>query len=155
VKSADGEIIAGKWHSIVIVGSRQTLESRIYIDGTDTTSEQQPFYSFSANASDRPLNIGRTNHSSPIDTLDGQISSFAIWDRSVSPSEVQELTADPLAPFRQRKSVPYALTLEEETPDSVITRLGLTATPFKSYTITDKGVVVEDANGRHFLMFVF
>ena len=40
-------------------------------------------------------------------------------------------------------------------PDLVITRLGLMATPFKTFTVTDKGIVVEDANGKRFLMFVF
>jgi hypothetical protein len=40
-------------------------------------------------------------------------------------------------------------------PDLVITRLGLMATPFKTFTVTDKGIVVEDANGKQFLMFVF
>jgi hypothetical protein len=89
--------------------------------------------------------------------LDEDFSGNAIllYDRWLTRQELDALNADPLAPFRQRKSVPYVLTFEEETPDSVITRLGLTATPFKSYTITDKGVVVEDANGRHFLMFIF
>jgi len=112
-QSESGSINALQWHSVVIVGNSETLECRILVDGVDTTSFVYPFSGFATGDSTRSLNIGRTNHSSTIDPLDGQIASFAIWDKSLGSTSVKRLSADPLAPFRQRRYAPVSLPTEE------------------------------------------
>ena len=54
----------------------------------------------------------------------GTLHSLCMYDRALSYDEVLKFDADPLAPFRQRKSVPYTLTstppVEEETTGGLI-----------------------------------
>ena len=112
-QSESGSINALQWHSVVIVGDSENFACRIHVDGVDTTSFVTPFSGFATGDSTRSLNIGRSNLSSTIDPLDGQIASFAIWDKSLGSTSVKRLSADPLAPFRQRRYAPFSLTTEE------------------------------------------
>jgi hypothetical protein len=56
----------------------------------------------------------------------GDFSSVLYHDRALSPKEIQDLNADPLAPFRQRRYAPVSLQTEEpptETANSGLIRL--------------------------------
>ena len=42
--------------------------------------------------------------------FDGKMSSCFFWDRCLSDPEIKQLYVDPLAPFRQRRSIPFGIT---------------------------------------------
>ena len=42
--------------------------------------------------------------------LNGQVDSVYLHDRVLSPQEIKQLYVDPLAPFRQRRSIPFGIT---------------------------------------------
>jgi len=42
--------------------------------------------------------------------IDGQYGSVFQYNRALSPNEIKQLYVDPLAPFRQRRSIPFGIT---------------------------------------------
>ena len=110
VKSATGKIAAGQWHTAIVVGYPIGNSAKVFIDGIESTVIVNSHSGYSTGNSSRTLNIGRTNYTSNADNMIGQFTQFAIWDRPLGESEIQTITADPLAPFRQRRSIPFGVT---------------------------------------------
>jgi hypothetical protein len=80
-----------------------------FVDGSKVSSN--------ATASD-PANSntdGKLGHyaSNTSSEWGGGIIAAMAYDRALSPNEIKQLYADPLAPFRQRRYAPFSLTTEE------------------------------------------
>ena len=90
-----------------IVWRKKGTNSTLWLNGNlddETTLGSKNEYS-------SPLVIGQRNLSavSP-GYFNGPISSVYIFDRGLSPNEIKQLYVDPLAPFRQRRSIPFGIT---------------------------------------------
>jgi hypothetical protein len=72
---------------------------------------QGPFAYNYWNASPTQLTFGAYGTSvSNSQWFEGGLSNISIYDRALSPNEIKQLYVDPLAPFRQRRSIPFGIT---------------------------------------------
>lgn len=56
------------------------------------------------------LQIGKQDVASFERPWKGEIGFTSVYDRALSPNEIKQLYVDPLAPFRQRRSIPFGIT---------------------------------------------
>ena len=80
-------VSANEWHNIVI--NWESTSYKIYLDGVALTTTSGSNAHVSLNTSTNYVSIGgRDNGSTAPIALDGKISSFAVWQRSLTSSEI-------------------------------------------------------------------
>jgi len=96
-----------KWSHVCGVwdGSTSATGIKVYINGqrADTTSVTSGTVN-SLKYSNEPMTIARVRFLSAPYLFQGRIAHTSIYNRALSPQEIQELYVDSLAPFRRKKS---------------------------------------------------
>lgn len=102
---SDNALNLNEWH---LIGLRRKNTGA---NGTDviTNLTKNTSYTLATNITSTANVFGRISEVNSYH-LDGQIASFQMWGRALSDAEIKQLYVDPLAPFRQRRSIPFGIT---------------------------------------------
>jgi hypothetical protein len=100
-----GSVTSNRWYHIVVTGDG--TNSKIYKDGIRQLTFTQD--KTLADLSDGGLLIG-DDISWTNEPLNGQVANALLYKRALTEREILDLHADPLAPFRQRRSIPFGVT---------------------------------------------
>ena len=108
-----GEVINdGEWHHLVFVRDESLNENSIYVDGVRTHFDN---YDYTAGfASSVPLNIGYLNLSDHY-RYKGDLDEVALYDRALTPSEIQQHYVNGLGGIGSCDVGPRFTSLELET----------------------------------------
>ena len=112
-RTATGVITAG-WQMVSFSWNNDSDELEIFRNGIrvdDTDSSSGGSWS-GRQESSIPTTIGAQNiDNSPDALFVGDIGPMILHGRILAPAEIRTLHADPLAPFRQRRSIPFGVTI--------------------------------------------
>jgi hypothetical protein len=120
VRETTGTLLVSVDEWQTIAGTQDGISGgpRTYINGTETgNAVVSPIVelnadgwlsSGSSNVND--ITLGYYGRTSPRAEFDGIIGVVLQYNRALSPSEIKYLHVDPLAPFRQRRSIPFGIT---------------------------------------------
>jgi hypothetical protein len=111
LRNSPSVFVTNKTQSVAITyngnGSGNASNYSMYLDGKQTgIIDTAGFVAYSQQNYLGALNGG----ASSVFNWHGSVNSFSIYKRVLSPSEIKQLYVDPLAPFRQRRYIPFGIT---------------------------------------------
>jgi len=92
-----------EWSYVQIV--RRNTQAKLYFNNTLVDSDTVTYSFASGNAY-----LGSDGGSNPAEKFQGNITNVSIYNRALGDTELRQLYADSLAPFRQRRSIPFGIT---------------------------------------------
>ena len=96
--------ISGDWQHVAMKydGSKQY----IYVDGY----LENTFIAGSVAASSQIWHFGRNSAAPSLTRLNGSVADIRYFNSSISDAQIKSIYLNPLAPFRQRRSIPFGIT---------------------------------------------
>jgi len=96
-------LVENKWHHLGIVRKNNIVT--FFIEAKDSGTSD---WTQNADSDSSGIRIATRNDTS--NSLNAELHSAQLYNRALSPDEIKQLYVDPLAPFRQRRSIPFGIT---------------------------------------------
>jgi hypothetical protein len=108
---------------------------RLYENGVETDSDSSVNQTFTANTEPLSLGINDGGGGNQNYGWDGKLANWMLWDRTLTPSEIQQLYVDSLAPLRTKRTMAYSVEEVVGLVYPIITRDGIHSKIFGHHII--------------------